>query len=293
MSTSQAIAGVGTRFQWWDGLQWLDIAEIQSIDGPGMNKENIEVTTLNTQGGYDEFITGFIDGGEVTLEMNFTRNNYDFITNGFERDEFTNYRILLMDESGTSLEFIGFISDVDLIIDAGDRVEADVTLHLTGETWLDKSQWENYWVKSGLFEFLWIGEVQGNFLMDATRGLWITVHDKDFTGSFIPADSTATFQMFSTPDLINADEPDHFWYDNMGNGLQKTVTQLIDSDPTRTVVKYSVVEPYDITAIGLLKAGVALTEEQMNLLHHDFLLWVFWSGVFNDFGYVKDNKIFP
>ncbi|MFY9110506.1 MAG: phage tail tube protein [Desulfomonilia bacterium] len=293
MSISQAIAGVGTRFQWWDGLQWLDIAEIQSIDGPGMNKENIEVTTLNTQGGYDEFITGFIDGGEVTLEMNFTRNNYDFITNGFEREEFTNYRILLMDESGTSLEFIGFISDVDLIVEADDRVEADVTLHLTGETWLDKSQWENYWVKSGLFEFLWVGEVQGNFLIDRLHGYRIEVTGKDFTGAFIPYGSFATFRMGNVPDLIQADEADHFWYDIAGDGLQKTFTELIDEDPTRTVVRYSEVEPYDITAIGLLKEGVTLTEEQMNLLHHDFLLWVFWSGVFNDFGYVKDNKILP
>ena len=76
---SEAFAGVGTKFQRWDGAAWQDIAEVNSIDGPGMTKDVLEVTSLDTDAGYNEFITGFAEGGTLTLDMNFTRETYELM----------------------------------------------------------------------------------------------------------------------------------------------------------------------------------------------------------------------
>lgn len=47
------------------------IANISSISGPTQSAGQIDVTALDTTGGYREFIAGFRDGGEVTFEFNY------------------------------------------------------------------------------------------------------------------------------------------------------------------------------------------------------------------------------
>ena len=70
---SNAKAGVGTLFRRWSGTAWVNIAEINSISGPNMSRDTIDVTSLDSTGGYREFIPGFRDGGTVQLAMNFVR----------------------------------------------------------------------------------------------------------------------------------------------------------------------------------------------------------------------------
>ena len=74
---STAKAGVGTLFRRWSGSAWDNIAEINSISGPNMSRDTIDVTSLDSTGGYREFIGGFRDGGTVQLAMNFIRASLD------------------------------------------------------------------------------------------------------------------------------------------------------------------------------------------------------------------------
>ena len=130
---ANAIAGVGTLFQRWDGEEWDTIAEINSIEGPTMDKDNIDVTSLDTAGGYDEFITGFMDGGQLVLNMNFTRSGYEVMKSDFEIDVARDYRIVLPDDEDTTLEFEGLVIEIPLTMEAEDKLTADVTIQVTGE----------------------------------------------------------------------------------------------------------------------------------------------------------------
>ncbi|MDK1103953.1 MAG: phage tail tube protein [Actinomycetota bacterium] len=47
------------------------IAEVVSITGPGVSRDTIEKTHLTSDGMAREFIPGLIDGGDVTVELNF------------------------------------------------------------------------------------------------------------------------------------------------------------------------------------------------------------------------------
>ena len=133
---SKAIAGVGTKFKRWNGSAWVDIAEINSITGPSMSRDTIDVTSLDSTGGYREFITGFRNAGTVVLAMNFTRATYETMLNDFESNTIQNYQIVLPDAENTGLDFEGLVSELPLTIPADDKVTADVTIQVTGNVYI-------------------------------------------------------------------------------------------------------------------------------------------------------------
>lgn len=131
---SNAIAGVGTVVQKWDGASaWDVIAEVSNISGPTMSRELIDVTSLDSTGGYREFIAGFRDAGTVVLSMNFTRAGLDIFKTDFEDDTAQNYEIVLPDDDATSLEFEGLVQEMPLTIPADSQITMEVTIKITGE----------------------------------------------------------------------------------------------------------------------------------------------------------------
>ena len=135
---SNAVAGVGTVFNRWDSDagKWDAIAEINSITGPIMSRDTIDVTSLDSTGGYREFITGFRDGGTVVLSMNFTRTTYELMKTDFESNVAQNYQIDLPDGENTSLDFEGLVTELPLTIPTDDKITADVTIKITGQVLL-------------------------------------------------------------------------------------------------------------------------------------------------------------
>jgi predicted secreted protein len=130
---SNAFAGVGTSFRRWDGSAFVAIAEVNSITGPGMTRDTIDVTSLDSTGGYREFITGFRNPGTVTLAMNFTVETYELMHADFESNTAQNYEILLPAEgSYFSFEFEGYVTELPLTIPPDDKVTADVTIQISG-----------------------------------------------------------------------------------------------------------------------------------------------------------------
>ena len=132
---SSAISGVGTVFQRWNtssGL-WVKLAEVNSISGPSMTRDFIDVTSLDSTGRYREFIAGFRDGGTVNLTMNFTRSTYDLMKTDFEDDDAQNYEIVLDDDDKTSFEFEGLVTELPLEIPTDDKVSANVTIKIVGQ----------------------------------------------------------------------------------------------------------------------------------------------------------------
>jgi predicted secreted protein len=133
--TTNAIAGVGAEFKRGDGSSneaFTAVAEINSIEGPTRTRGQIDVTSLDSAGGYREFIGGFRDGGEITLNMNFTRDGYDDMTDDFESDSTRNYQIVMPDTGNTTYEFAALVTALPLSITPDDKITAAITLKLSG-----------------------------------------------------------------------------------------------------------------------------------------------------------------
>jgi hypothetical protein len=140
------------------------------------------------------------------------------------------------------------------------------------------------------FDFLWTGEVDGNYLISDTDGRRIEIIGRDFFGDYIPETSGATFRLQADADFIVDDCTDYLWFNYLTSTQRDvTLTEMI-SDNYRTLVKYSNTAPFNITAIGLIKDSVILTQAMIDIFSSSFDLWLFWSGVYNDYGYLKDNR---
>lgn len=133
---SNAISGLGSTLEREDDASsgvYDAIAEVNSIGGPGMTRDFIDVTSLDSSGGYREFISGFRDGGTLTFEMNFTIANYGQMKVDFDSDDSINYQLVLGDATATTLNFTAFVTDLPLNIVPDDKVTCSVTLKITGE----------------------------------------------------------------------------------------------------------------------------------------------------------------
>ena len=129
MAQSKAITGQGTIFK----RNGIAIGEINSIDGPTKSRETIEVTRLEDVDGYRQYIAGLREPGTVTLNMNFTRENYDLLNADFESDTIQTYAIELPDEDETVFSFSGFVTELPISIPIGDKITCDVTIQISGK----------------------------------------------------------------------------------------------------------------------------------------------------------------
>ncbi|NLI59491.1 MAG: hypothetical protein GX387_13470 [Clostridium sp.] len=129
MAQSEAITGQGTIFK----RNGAAIGEINSIDGPTKSRETIEVTRLEDVDGYRQYIAGLREPGTVTLNMNFTRDNYDVLNADFESDTIQSYAIELPDEDETVFTFNGFVTELPISIPIGDKITCDVTIQISGK----------------------------------------------------------------------------------------------------------------------------------------------------------------
>ena len=143
------------------------------------------------------------------------------------------------------------------------------------------------------FLFLWIGKFNGDNLKNDLGNDVITVTNKDFTTVYIPETSLATFAVPDNATYLGADGADDFWFDAANVLQQKTHADLIASTTLRTFVKYTDFEPYQVSAIGILKEGEVLTTADKIALNKYFKLWVqYWGISLMDSGYMKDNRTF-
>lgn len=72
--TTEARIGHGTRFSLGDSnspASYTELAEVTNITPPGISRDAVEATHMQSPEMYREFVAGLINGGEVTLEMNF------------------------------------------------------------------------------------------------------------------------------------------------------------------------------------------------------------------------------
>ena len=131
-----AVAGKGTQFRRWNSTSgaWEALAEITSITVfDGMTRETYDTTALDTAGGYRTFIAGFREAGDVSLEMNFTRNAWETLKNDFDSDTIGNYEIVFPDNDNTSVEFEGWVTECPIDVPTDDKISASASIKISGE----------------------------------------------------------------------------------------------------------------------------------------------------------------
>jgi len=156
------IAGIGsTLFRWNDTTNRYErIAQIMSITGPSSTRDTIDTTSLDTPGGYSTFIPNVRDGGDLSMDMNFTESTFDLMRGDFENQLLQDYCIVLRTgDSITSttpnvgtpnvgsigqlkyrlaIQMKGFVTTVPLEIPYSDKISMNCTIKVSGQLKITK-----------------------------------------------------------------------------------------------------------------------------------------------------------
>jgi predicted secreted protein len=115
------------------GSTYTYVAEVTSITPPGGTRDTVEVTHLESEDGYKEYIGALKDMGEASITVNYVPATSDALLAAFEEDGTQDFRILY--PSGTvALDFAGIVTGWELgDIVADDKMSATLTVKATGK----------------------------------------------------------------------------------------------------------------------------------------------------------------
>lgn len=125
----------GTRLERADsgGEEFEAIANVTNISGPGIEREEIDLTHHESEDGWMEFVGGLKDPGEVELDVNYRPSDHDYLLEDFDSDELREYRIVFPDKDSTRWEFKAFLTGFEPEMPHDDKAEASITFKVTGK----------------------------------------------------------------------------------------------------------------------------------------------------------------
>lgn len=129
---SQGVSGIGAKVRRLTGSVWADIAEIVKITGPGNKRDTVDLTSLDSVGGYKEFAAGLRDGGDVKLEMIYRRDSYELMLADFDSDTLVEYEVLLPDPEHSTFSFSGLVTECPLDVPMDKAITFSVTIKISG-----------------------------------------------------------------------------------------------------------------------------------------------------------------
>ena len=113
------------------------IAQVTNIGGPSLSQETIDVTTHSSAGAFREKVGGLLDGGEITLDINFgpTEPTHKEAVGGLLKDytdrSVNNYKLIFPDTTYWIVPCLvtGFTPDSPV----DGKLGASVTLTVSGQ----------------------------------------------------------------------------------------------------------------------------------------------------------------
>lgn len=112
------------------------VVGLKSISGINLSAETIDATTLESDGGYREFIGGFKDGGEVSVSGNFEpsdTNGQIALYNAFEAGDPIAFSILFPSAMGAEWTFNGVVTGFSTGAELEGLVSFDATIKVSGQ----------------------------------------------------------------------------------------------------------------------------------------------------------------
>ncbi len=118
-----------------DATTFSTLGNVQSISGPNQSKNPIDISTMDSTSKYREKISGMLDAGEITFDM-----NYEGVTNAalvetlLGQTAVWNINISEGTNAATSSNFLvnGFITSLGHEIPFDDKISQSITIKCSG-----------------------------------------------------------------------------------------------------------------------------------------------------------------
>ena len=140
MPASNALHAQGTLLQVGDGASpevFTTIAEVGTIQGPGLDSDQIDVTNHTSVNEYREYIQGLKEPGELSFTINFvpddaTHDNATGLVSFYEDGLKRNFQMVFPTTPPVPWLLPGFLKSFNVTAAVDDKLVADVTIKLTG-----------------------------------------------------------------------------------------------------------------------------------------------------------------
>lgn len=135
--TKAAVRSVGTIIK----IGLTTIADLSSIGSPSITQEEIDVTTLDSEGGYREFIAGFKDAGEVALSGFFVPGDAGqaAVYAALESGDVQDFEIIYPAALGATWSFPGIVTAYNVTTELEDAIGFECTIRVSGKPTLNMS----------------------------------------------------------------------------------------------------------------------------------------------------------
>jgi len=134
--------GYGTLFKVGGGESPTDIyvavAECTNFSGPGLSVDAVETTHTSSTNRARTFIQGLVDGGEVSVDMNFLPNDSTqddtagLVSKLLGDTAATNFQMVFSSTVASTWTFAGLVTSFEMTAPIDDRMTASVTIKLSG-----------------------------------------------------------------------------------------------------------------------------------------------------------------
>lgn len=125
----------GTKLKIGTGAAAKAVAHISNVGGPNQSKESIDVTALDSTGGYREFIDGFKDGGEVSLQgfFDYGDDGQQAMYAAFDGSGTEDFVIEFPASIGAKWTFSGVVTAFETTSEVGNAVGFSATIKVSGK----------------------------------------------------------------------------------------------------------------------------------------------------------------
>jgi tail tube protein len=110
--------------------QFVDVAEVVSINPPSMQRGTEEVTHLQSPDRYKEFVPSMVEGGDASIGLNFVPSETTTLIAAFDAGSGT-YRIKFPD--GATLVFKGIVTSFEIGELSNGKMSATFTVKQNGK----------------------------------------------------------------------------------------------------------------------------------------------------------------
>lgn len=122
---------VGTQFK----IGTAAVGGLTSVGGIEINADKIDVTALDNSTGYREYLPGFKDTGEVSLEgfLDGADSGQEAMYSALDANTLSNFSIVFPTAINKTWSFSGYVTGFSTSADVGDAIKFEATVTVTGK----------------------------------------------------------------------------------------------------------------------------------------------------------------
>lgn len=128
--------GFGTQFQRGDGADpevFTAIGNVLSVSGPSRSRATLDMSSQDSPDQYNEFLGGFVNGGEVSFDVNYDPAKHDSLNEDFHDPLPRNYKIVFPDDATTTWAFKAVMTAFEPTAPHDDKMTASLSFQVSGK----------------------------------------------------------------------------------------------------------------------------------------------------------------